>query len=219
MKNGQIWLTYKVKWFWMQSGGQIGAHRGINGEAERMTVVNSLTTAKVKDVLNGLTPGSLRKTFITSFSSTHICPTEVLWSATKIAFQNKQLPKGHESLKASRIITYLINCPASCPSADIWYVWSLHSFVAELWGSHLPPLTLTLPPAWFGVCLFFFYIRVPRWACHHMPPENVAPTQQLAHKKLPPPPPPPLHSSPPLLNVHDGYIPHVNMWMPDQAEV
>lgn len=51
MKNGQIWLTYKVKWFWTQSGGQIEAQRGINGETERMTVLNSLTTAKVKDVL------------------------------------------------------------------------------------------------------------------------------------------------------------------------
>lgn len=77
---------------------------------------------------------------------------------------------------------------------DICSVWSLQSFVAVLLGSHLPALTLTLAMlggVWWGCggggLFVLLTTGVPRWACHHMPLGNVAPTQQLcrvAHKTL-----------------------------------
>lgn len=44
---------------------------------------------------------------------------------TKIAFQNKQCPKGSKRPKASPIITYLIICAASPPPVYIWYRWAV----------------------------------------------------------------------------------------------
>lgn len=100
--------------------------------------------------ITSLTPGSLTKN-IKYFSSKRFS----IWGlmgVTKIVFWNKQLPKGSEYLKVSWMVTYLIKCTARRLSTDIWYVWNLQSFAAELWGSHL--LALTLTSARLGVCLF-----------------------------------------------------------------
>lgn len=99
--------------------------------------------------ITSLTPGSLRKNIHQVFFKHAFLH---LRGITKIVFRNKQLPKGSEYLKASWTVTYLIKCPARRLSADNWNVWSLQSFAAELWGSHL--LALTLTSARLGVCLF-----------------------------------------------------------------
>lgn len=81
-----------------------------------------------------------------------------------------------------RYITFLMMCTNSPYSTTyIRILWSPVSRTAELWGSHVggtvPGLTLTFRYAG-GVCLLAT-TGVFRCTCHHMPPGNVAPTQQL----------------------------------------